>query len=256
MNKKSPENTWNHEYYEILEFFFWEPQHLGKKKNPDNKYDSPQKVFDHLKKMEVTLNHLFNMFFTLLPDEERNELFSDLFKTKIQDEFIFNSNKTRAYIDSIGSVTQPDLLFSGKENFACIEMKIEAKSSLEQLMKYLLLSILADEHGETKRKTHLLFMAKYELPDLFIENVSTMEEARSALIQMTLPNKSKNGNIDLTQYHNQILDTAKRANLCFYTYKDFYNLLQEKMLKDNHPVIIKLMEGICNELEIRNMIQI
>ena len=37
------EPSWLETYYTALEFFYWEPQHLGLKKNQDTKLDSRDK---------------------------------------------------------------------------------------------------------------------------------------------------------------------------------------------------------------------
>jgi len=134
-----------------------------------------------------------------------------------------------------------------------IEMKVQSKTSLDQFMKYLLLSILADQQADKSRKLHLLYISKNGLHELFEEKYSSMDEAKDALITMVLPTISKNGGMDLLPYHDQIRTAVNRVNLCFCTYSDFYNLLQKKMAQANHPVMIKLMQGICRELEDRDM---
>ena len=62
-------------FYEIYDFFYFEPQHLGKIKNPKTKYDTHTKVMEHLKGMEVTLNHITNAFFTFLPSRFLHKFF-------------------------------------------------------------------------------------------------------------------------------------------------------------------------------------
>jgi hypothetical protein len=244
--------TWNHEYYEALEFFFWESQHLGKMKNPTSKYDTPEKVFTHLRTMEVTLNHLFNLFFMLLPKRLMNELFSDLFGTTINDNFFFSSQDTRTFVNSFGAVTQPDLFFMGKKTLLFIEMKVESKTSLEQFMKYLLLSIITDEHeGKRRRPLYLLYIGKYDFDHLFQEKFASVEEAKAALIKMSLPEKTKNGGRDMRPYHENIRKSAKNVRLSYRTYTDLYALLRTKLQEQHNETVTKLMEGMCNEMEMR-----
>ena len=71
--------NWLDSYYEALEFFYWEPQHLGLKKNVSNELDTIEKVEKHLRKMEVTLNHNTNQFLLLAPVALRTRLFQECF---------------------------------------------------------------------------------------------------------------------------------------------------------------------------------
>ena len=49
-------SSWNNEYYDIMNFYYWEPQHLGKIKNPNSKIQSIHDALSHIAKMEVSLN--------------------------------------------------------------------------------------------------------------------------------------------------------------------------------------------------------
>ena len=67
-------SSWNNEYYDIMNFYYWEPQHLGKIKNPNSKIQSIHDALSHIAKMEVSLNHQFNLFFQLLPSVILNDI--------------------------------------------------------------------------------------------------------------------------------------------------------------------------------------
>lgn len=57
-------NNWTNVYDEIMSFYFYEPQHIGKKAYPrDNPhvYSNEQAMLNHISNMEVSLNHLFNI---------------------------------------------------------------------------------------------------------------------------------------------------------------------------------------------------
>ena len=49
--------------YEIYDFLYFEPQHIGKIKNPKTTYNSSKKMIEHIKNLEVSLNHILNLFF-------------------------------------------------------------------------------------------------------------------------------------------------------------------------------------------------
>ena len=80
---------WLDSYYEALEFFYWEPQHLRSKTDASveakelaeiaKKSTRVEQVTSHLREMEVTLNHNIKQFFLLAPDAFLNSLFENLF---------------------------------------------------------------------------------------------------------------------------------------------------------------------------------
>ena len=118
-------NDWLDSYYEALEFFYWEPQHVIPKSNTNaeleafariakqaNRLDTVRK---HLRKMEVTLNHNIRQFFILAPDAFRNSLFEKLFRRGFDDAFVLHGRG----IDSefaLENCMQPDFLFVSEAN--------------------------------------------------------------------------------------------------------------------------------------------
>jgi hypothetical protein len=126
--------------YDIYSFLYREPQHIGRMKNPESKYDTYDKAMAHLKNMEVTLNHLTNVFFTFLPSKLLHQFFESALQQPLwSDEYDIFVRSLENVVDDIGDFTQPDAFFVGNKNTISIEMKVGAKSSLEQVMKYGLL---------------------------------------------------------------------------------------------------------------------
>jgi len=251
-------STWNNEYVEILEFFFWESQHLGKQKNPQSRLKKLNEVLSHLREMEVTLNHQFNLFFALLPQQILRELLGKCFQHTFVDTFIIDSRETRKCIESLGRVTQPDILLFGQQSLAAIEMKVAAKSSLEQLMKYLLLSLLENDVSGKPRMFHLLFLGKDDFTKLFKEGYNNIAELREAFMSFALPKKSRNGGIDLTPYHERLRRLGQEANISYLSYRDLSAVLRQIMAPYNgnepgHEVIRKLISGLLNELHLRKL---
>src|ERR1700682_4034684 len=81
-------SSWVDAYYEALDFFFWEPQHLGRKKHTDAKLKTHYDVQAHLRVMEVTLNHQLKQFFSLAPRSLRNRLFESALGKTISGDFV------------------------------------------------------------------------------------------------------------------------------------------------------------------------
>lgn len=253
MSAQFPLNSWSAEYYEILEFYFWESQHLGKIKNPLSRYSSFEKVLEHVLKMEVSLNHQFNTFFSLLPNSILCELFFAITGKKYSCEFVFSSKATRMLVEEFKSITQPDLLFRSQDSLVCIEMKLQAKTDMEQLMKYLLLSVLEAERSAVEKDFTLIFIGKGEFKDLFKEKFQNMEEAVAAFAEYSIPEFSKNGKIPLSKYEKKLHEVLARTTLVYINYHDFGQLLRDKALDTENEVLKKLYTGLIEELERRGI---
>lgn len=251
MQKKS---TWNEEYYETLEFYYWEPQHLGKMKMSESKYDSLRKSIDHIKKMEVSLNHHFNTFFSLLPNKETNDLFAHIFGREFQGNFCFNSKATRDFVDSFKSATQPDLFFPSEQELVCIEMKVGSKSSFDQLTKYLLLSLLEQEREHSEKKFSLLYIGVGEFKDLFKEKIRTVEELREQFLQYEIGEKTRNKTLDLAPYREKIYQLSQTIPLEYLSYSDFYRLLSKLYQQSDNEALQNIYYGLIAELEMRGYI--
>ena len=193
----------NNIYYDVLAFYFWEPQHLGKKKNPDNKLNNSDKVMDHLSKMEVSLNHILSIFFSLAPKSFFNYFFQQAFNKYQNDSFIEDSD----FVGEIGEAMQPDFFFVGSKQIIAVEMKINAISNLEQLMKYLLLNVIYQEKKKTSLPYKILFLGPGKFEDLWEESCKNTIELKKAFKNYKFPAETKKGEIKLNKYISRIFSS-------------------------------------------------
>jgi hypothetical protein len=169
------ENSWVDDYYDTLEFFYWEPQHLGRKKHVDSKLNTSAKVQSHLRSMEVTLNHQLKQFFTLAPSSLRNRVFEFAFRRPISGDFVMaGRDADKKY--HLENATQPDFLFITGDRSVSIEMKIGAKSSIKQVLKYALLALAVEQFDGVKREHLLLFLGSGGFPSLWHEGFADVED--------------------------------------------------------------------------------
>ncbi len=78
---------WLDSYYEALEFFYWEPQHPGRKKHATAEFNTLPKVRKHLRRMEVTLNHNIHQFLALAPRTLRNRFLGLFVGREVDNDF-------------------------------------------------------------------------------------------------------------------------------------------------------------------------
>lgn len=251
-------DTWNEEYYRIINFFYWEPQHLGKIKNPKTTYKGIDDVLKHLRKMEVTLNHQLNIFFKLAPNRFLLYLFSEVFKQKIAGQYQLIPQDDLEAMYDLRDATHPDFFFMGEKTLLCIEMKINAKSSLEQVMKYAMLSVFDDMQASKQRDFYLLFIGKSTFRNLWKQKYEGVQELRTALSKYELPAKTRKGHLDIAEYHDQIRQKFRTMEISFINYQNLADILRsehEGLPSDQEytGIYSKLLSGLVNELAIRGL---
>ncbi|HKD86618.1 MAG TPA: hypothetical protein VKB58_17855, partial [Terriglobales bacterium] len=128
------ESNWLDSFYEALEFFYLEPQHIFLKKGSAAELETLAKVVKkatrledvkkHLRKMEVTLNHNIRQFFLLAPNALRNEFFEKVFGTDFHGEFMMPGGAGIDKEFELQNAMQPDFLFVSELDVVAIEMKV------------------------------------------------------------------------------------------------------------------------------------
>lgn len=248
---------WTSEYYDVMEFYFWEPQHLGKSKNSNSQYTNEKDVLDHIQNMEVSLNHMFNVFFRLIPTKFVNLVISNFCDLNMNDTFTLQGTHD---VSKFSGLVQPDLLFnSNKSNFS-IEMKIGSKSSLEQVYKYALLHWLEQKHSNTKKKSILLYIGKGDFKSLWTKKYLNTDELIQSAIEFDIEHlkgkasRTENININWDEVRNVLLET--RIGYCSYT--EFASILTnyKKQIPSNiecSETLEKLIGGLYCELTRRGL---
>ena len=123
--------NWTDEYREIIEFYYWEPQHLGRAAGP-KKFENVAQMWQHVNGLEVSLNHILNIFFSLYGN---NDVLTAMGHHGLYD--FVSSRQLDLWQKDYGEFTQPDMFFLGAERNLAIELKLGSKTSVNQIAKYL-----------------------------------------------------------------------------------------------------------------------
>ncbi len=249
--------TWNKEYYDALSFYYWEPQHLGKLKNPKSKYNNVKDVLSHLKKMEVSLNHQFNLFFQLLPNELFHQFFGSIVQNLELDDYKYQSLENLKILN-LNDATQPDIFFKGNNNLIGVELKVGAKTNLDQVMKYAMLYHFSQTNDDKNKNNHLVYFGCGEFHNLFKDNKTTIQSLKDEMSLDMIPDITKKGKISLKEVKESILDIAQQMTITYISYKEIYLLFdhlksQIEIESQYSSTIIKLIEGMQNELSERKL---
>jgi len=208
--------------------------------------------------MEVTLNHIFNIFFRLCPKVILGELLG-----KITGDFSLENvayQPREVVYNTYGkNVTQADMMLLDDNNVVAIEMKIGAKTSLDQLVKYAMLFLFEKECSHKNKKHHLIYLTKSKFPQIFEEKIKDIDDLTSRFDTSIVPDKTKSGAVELHNSKEEIVDILKNMHIHFITYADLYNMLS--VIRDGidaenkySDMLITLICGITNELEDRKLI--
>lgn len=252
------QSTWNQEYYDIIDFYFWEPQHIGKIKSEKSRFHGIDEVLENIKKMEVSLNHQMDIFFRLAPESFLHWMIWKVFQENVEDHYVFHGNKQwRTYVTE-KDPTQPDILMSGEKSNIALELKVRAKSSVEQVVKYLLLHYLNERFDGRRKQFYLIYLSPKTFSQLWkppISDLSSLNERIQKFDFTALRDKT-----DYLQIDNwgEILDVWQRTRFASITYQDFYDLLVDYRQSLDHQsqystTVSKLLDGMIDELLLRGL---
>jgi 5-methylcytosine-specific restriction endonuclease McrA len=177
--------SWERKYWDIVDNLYWAPSYLGLEGIPQKDWVTDGEMVcvprslvnsrggpiyarkrtdvecaEWMRGQEDVLNHIFNITFAIAPDELLETLFCR--PLGIRDRGPFQS-AGREIAERYGwsrneNVTQQDGLFIGERTAIGVELKLESRSSLNQLAKYVALLVLEERVGGPRENLGLLFL--------------------------------------------------------------------------------------------------
>jgi len=231
------ESNWLEGYYEALEFFYWEPQHIFPKRDSTTELDTLVKIVkkasrvedvkEHLRKMEVTLNHNIRQFFLLAPNALRNRLFKELFPLfdphkvgRFDDAFVMHGSSIDAEF-GLKNCMQPDFLFVSKAEVVSMEMKVNAKCDIDQVLKYALLGLAVETQQKVEKGHYLVLLAPGEFSEMFKERFESTEKLRGAIANQDLPSFLLNKPAPFREQPERLKQLAEQMRISFWNYERF-----------------------------------
>lgn len=252
-------NTWVDSYYESLEFFYWEPQHIGCKKHANAGFNTFAKVRQHLHNMEVTLNQTLHQFLALAPRAFRNEFLGLCTGTVVDGSFVIELRDVDERFKLMNAV-QPDLIFVSTNSTVAIEMKIGARSSVTQVQKYVLLGLAIEQVEGRKEKHSLGLLGKGQFTAQFKEGFNTLADLRSALHSADHGEFLSKQPPHLRERSQRFSEIASALEIGFASYDQLAQMLDASLanLSDTTAateVYQNLLRGMLSELRIRSLAQ-
>ena len=252
-------SNWLDSYYEALEFFYWEPQHLGRKKNIAGEFNSLEKVLRHLRKIEVTLNHNINQFLLLAPKSLHRKIFHAFFEETLALPFEMHGRGIDSNFELVGAM-QPDFLFISSEDVVSIEMKIAAKCSIDQVLKYALLGIAVEAKEGCQKHHYLGFLGAAMFENQWKERFRTVDELRGELGRVDLQAFLARQPEKFRGFETRFLSIVEGMKFGFVNYEGLAKLLHAEIPTsfDKSPAeeaYMNLIQGMLQELRVRELAQ-
>lgn len=176
--------TWTKKYWDVVDQFYWAPQYLGLKSIPQNIWEvdgdkvsipieminpkgplyrrlkSGEEYWSYVRRQEETFNHIFDIVFGILPGDVICDILS--VPTNIGTGHSYESYG-RELCDRYGwgehsNITTPDGFFIAADSVLAVELKFNAKTSLDQLAKYLMLFVSEEVKYGRRANVDLLFI--------------------------------------------------------------------------------------------------
>ncbi len=249
--------NWLDSYYEAVEFFYWEPQHIGRKKHPTAGLDSLDKVLRRLRTMEVTLNHNIHQFFLLAPIALRKDWFERVFGQGFGGPFRLHGRNVDTEFTLENSV-QPDFLFVSDDEVVSIEMKIGAKCSVSQILKYALLGLAVEMRFNRPLRHHLVLLGSGQFRNQWREQFHSLADLRDAIASADLAAFIKKQPARFQSRQERFGQIVNQMRLAFTSYQEFAAFLRgvapaETDQSPGAEVYRNLTLGVVDELKRRHL---
>lgn len=234
--------TWCDEYREIVSFYFWEPQHLGRTKKPDTPYKTFELCWMHVAGMEVALNHLLNIYFAMVPLELLNERAGWV----APDSFRFLGTLE---LEPYEGFSQPDLMFRGSTADCAMELKVGLKMGLLQVQKYVLLQALT----EPGKPLSLLVITPHSgFAASFQEGFESPHQIASALRDLSVPQVQGHA-VSPAAYQSQV----DSLQVLVLSYEDLASAIRARLASEAESCVISrnAHSGVLVWLHARGLIK-
>jgi len=274
--------AWNTCYWDLAKNFYWEPRLIGLKSIPKSSWITDSDwvrlpaqavnkdasiytrrhkegaLVEVLRRQELTLNHIFNVTFAIAPDAVLREAFFSPFGFEDDGpvESVGREIWRRYGWNSGENATQQDGLFVTSRVAIGVELKLGAKSSLDQVLKYA--AILTWEELYSGRKNNLGLL--YILPakaipahwmNCGLTGPNVTAEFMTPSLQQLLPGRIRTL-IDEHRLHcSSVLDRMRLAVISWSDLQHRLDAIRRSLSCDDlrDQTLDRLLQGFLDQLK-------
>lgn len=204
--------------------------------------------------LEETLNHIFNITFAIAPDSVVRELLHQ--SAGIEDrgplETVGREMPARLGLGK-ANVAQQDGLFVSPQAILSVELKLGAKTSREQMLKYLMITLLEEKRSGKRSDIGLLYITPHDAAEVMHQAGATeggqLPEDFIGQFQPTKLNATARRIIESDREGME--DVASRIRLSHISWAALVSrsedvLARLDMKSVGHQTLARLLQGFVN----------
>ena len=212
---------------------------------------------EYVHRQEEPFNHIFDLTFGVLPGDIVGDILN-VFTSAGHGhsyESIGRELRTRHYWGEHDNIAQPDGFFVADKSILAIELKFKAKTSLDQLAKYILLFVAEQQiFDKWNSSLDLLYVFNTD-PDASFEKqtgVNTQAVTEHMFEGLLASVRNKTAKQFLRDNESDVKDTLRRINVSCISWQDFSDALSafSEKLKDGagDRTLKRLISGLTTEI--------
>lgn len=190
---------------------------------------SSNEYWAFIRRQEETFNHIFNLTLSILPGDVISHLLDPLFGNGGAHDYQLCDGSIRDIYPWIngGNVTTPDSFLISENSVLAIEIKFNAKTSLDQLGKYVALIAGEELYRAKHEHLNLLYIYPSNASEKFLRETK-IDPSEIGVKHLPLLEKSaKNANVRalFAAEPNAINDVLSRLRISCITWEQFHAIL-------------------------------
>jgi len=219
-----------------------------------------QDYWEQVARYEEPFNAIFEFTFAMLSGDISHQIFNPICG--------FNDNQPLEYhgcqlFERYGwkatdNITVPDAYFLNDTTILAIEVKFDAKTSLNQLAKYIYLMMIEEEHSGESKDIHLLYImnkhVKEALERQLNHNPDTIHQLtpQSLLNTFKMNSSSTRKNVKIFNYleanQNQLQKIIHKIQLHGITFQELYYQLEAYTSSSTNQTANNIIKGLMAEI--------
>lgn len=244
--------SWINKYWDIVDHFYWAPHYLGLKSIPrklwkiDGEMVCIPKEMTHstgplyrrlrsgedywrfVRRQEETFNHIFDLAFAIFPGDVVCDLLCEFTSAGSGHDYAsFGREISERYFWGDENVTTPDGFFVAQDSILAVELKFNAKTSLDQLAKYMMLFIFEEYISGERKNLDLLYIFNSKPKATFAAQtgVDCDQINKDLAVRLIGATKGQIARQFLSDNQDSLKGVLDRANVKCISWLDFRNTL-------------------------------
>lgn len=272
--------SWTTKYWDAVSQFYWTPDYLGLKSIPQRLWTidgdtvsipremtnssgplyrrlrSGDDYWEYVRRQEETFNHIFDLTFAILPGDVVGDILNR-----------FSSAGSGHNYESIGrelsaryswgehdNITTPDGFFVAKDSILAVELKFNAKTSLDQLAKYMMLLVSEELVIGQRANLDLLYIFNSDPDSTFEKHVGVPPNlvGTDLMEDLVMSVSKKRVGRFLLEHKTAFRSVLERTNIHCIHWQDLSDTLKrftEKLSEERGDRTLKrLIDGLRMEI--------